>query len=96
MDQVDRTVDTTRPWRYQGRAVRVEFPAANTTTEVLHGLPEVPDGFQWLDGDCWPTRAPGRQYTHDLAYLRSSVANSYAVLAFGMFREEPLNVQATG
>lgn len=96
MDQADRMVDTTRPWRYQGRPVLVRFPLANTTYEVLHGLAEIPDGFAWLDGDCTVTRAPGRQYTHDLAYVRSSAANAYAVLAFGMFREEPLNVQATG
>lgn len=95
-DQVRQEIRSVTPFRYLGRPVRVQFPLANTTYEVVHQITEVPDGWQWCDGDCIPTRAPGRQHTKQIAYVRSAVANSFAVLAFGMFREDPLNVQAAG
>lgn len=94
-DQLLQQLRTVTVWRYLGRPVLVQFPLANTTYEITHGLAETPDGFQLFDGDCVVTRAPGRQFTKDLAYVRSTVANSFAVLAFGMYRETPLNVQAS-
>lgn len=87
--------DQATSWRYLARPVLVRFALANTPYEVLHRLAEVPDGHQQLDGDCVVTRAPGRQHTKDLAFVQSNRADSFAVLAFGVFREEPLNVQAT-
>lgn len=95
LEQVDQAVAEATPWRYQARAVRVAFPLADTPYEVVHQLGDVPDGHQVLDSDCLVIRAPGQQHTKEIAYVQSDRANSFAVLVFGMYREEPLNVQAS-
>lgn len=80
------------PWRYIGRPLSVRFPSANTPTEVRHLLAEVPDGFLVLNADAAITRAPGQDFTKELAYLQASRANATAVLAFGVFREAAIDV----
>jgi hypothetical protein len=85
----------TTVFRYLGRPVQINFPTANTQTEVLHGLGEVPDGYLVLGADAGVKRVPGKQWSKSLAYLQSDMANSTVIVAFGVFREAPQNVNAT-
>lgn len=85
----------TTKWRYLGRPVRINFAAANTPTEVQHGLAEIPDGMDPGNWDCLVKRVPGRQWTKTLAYLQSDTANSSIEVCFGMYREAVQNVNAT-
>lgn len=79
-------------WRYVGRPVTLVFPAANTQTEVLHGLNEIPDGWILVSADAHVRRTPGVQWTKDLAYLQADQANAVVTVAFGLLQEEALNV----
>jgi hypothetical protein len=99
---VDRVLQTLRaelalctPWRTLARPVQVLFPLANTSYEVLHGLGVVPDGMQVLTADAMVRRTPGKQWTSDLAYLQSDVANAFCWVAFGVLREDAFNAQST-
>lgn len=85
----------TTAFRYLGRPVTINFPSANTQTEVLHGLAEIPDGYLVLNADASVKRVPGKQWTKTLAYLQSDMANSTVIVAFGVFREGAQNVNAT-
>lgn len=82
-------------WRYLGRPMRVSFAVANTPIEVPHGLAVVPDGWVVIDTDARVNRAPGLQWTPTLAYLQVTAAPAYAVVAFGVLREDVQNVQAS-
>lgn len=82
----------TTPWRYLGPPVTIRFPLANTSYEVRHLMNEVPDGFVVLDTDARIKRAPGLAYNKTLAYLQADMANSTAVLAFGVLREAVTSV----
>jgi hypothetical protein len=82
-------------YRYMGPPVQVNFPLKTTVYEVQHLLGEVPDGCEVITADCLLKRAPGRQWTKELAYLVSDSDNSYAVLKFGVLREGVTLVQAS-
>lgn len=77
----------TTAFRLLGRPVQVNFTAANTSTEVLHDLGEVPDGYLVLNGDANVKRVPGKQWSKQLAYLQVDMVNATVILAFGVFRE---------
>lgn len=83
------------PWRFIATPVQVNFPLANTDYEVQHLMGDVPDGMIVITCDAQVRRAPGRQWSRELAYLRSDTANSFAVLVFGVLREGISLVQAT-
>jgi hypothetical protein len=93
----DRRADTAEPHPGQifmrmARPVTITFPVANVTIEVRHQLGEVPAAYQVLSSTGVVTRAPGQDWTKELAYLRSSVAGDVVVLGFGVLKEEPINV----
>lgn len=85
----------TTAFRYLGRAVLINFPLANTKTEVQHGLAEMPDGYLVVNADANVKRVPGQQWTKSLAYLQADMANSVAIICFGVLREVVQNVNAT-
>jgi hypothetical protein len=85
----------TTAFRYLGRPVSIPFALANTQTEVLHGLGEIPDGYIVLNADANIKRAPGKQWTKTLAYLQADMASATAIVVFGVFREGVQSVSAT-
>lgn len=74
------------------RTVTVRFVVANTQTEVLHLLGEIPDGFLTVNCGGVVKAEPGKQWTKDLAYLRCDTANVEAILVFVVLREAPRDV----
>lgn len=85
----------TTAFRYLGRPVLINFPLANTQTEVQHGLAEVPDGYLVINADAAVKRVPGKQWTKTLAYVQADMNNAAAVICFGVLREAVQNVNAT-
>lgn len=97
MDELDRATVAAfaqlgTVWRFLGRPVTMVFPVAATMTEVLHGLGEIPDGWVLISADANVRRTPGVQWTKDLAFMQVDQSNAVVTLAFGVLREEPLNV----
>lgn len=93
--QLRRDVARATVFRYLGRPVTITFPVANVATEVLHGLAEVPDGYQIVNADANVKRVPGQQWTKTSAYLQADMASSTVIIVFGMFREGAQNVGST-
>lgn len=85
----------TTAFRYLGRPVLINFSLANTQTEVQHGLAEIPDAYLVINADAAVKRVPGKQWTKTLAYVQADMANSAAVICFGVLREAVQNVNAT-
>lgn len=74
-------------WDTYTREIEVTFPASNQQRDVAHGLGVVPRGFLlvWSDGPVFAE--PGKPWTVDLAWLRSSVAGTRARVIFYTLRE---------
>lgn len=85
----------TTAFRYLGRPVLINFPQANTQTEVQHGLAEIPDAYLIINADAAVKRVPGKQWTKTLAYVQADMANSAAVICFGVLREAVQSVNPT-
>lgn len=93
INRLEKQLLSSSPFRFCGPPVAITFPTANVNTEVLHRVGEVPHGYVAVDdGGALLKRAPGVQWTKDLAYLQSNTANVTAVLVFVVLREEPRNV----
>jgi hypothetical protein len=95
LQKLREEIALTTPWRFIGPPVQVVFPLAATVYEVQHLMGDIPDGVQVITSDARVIRAPGRQWTRDVAYLQSDTANSFAVLVFGVLREGVQSVSAT-
>lgn len=65
-----------------GPVVRVDFPAADANRATAHGLAVVPDGFEHARCTGPVFEVDWTTWTAEVAYLRSSVANTIAVGRF--------------
>lgn len=88
--EIARLRNELRPyWETFGPIVEVDFPAAATARDVVHGLQQIPTGFHviWSDGPVYAE--PGRLWTKALAWLRAANANTHARVIFFTVREDP-------
>lgn len=76
-------------WRHAAPCVEFTFAAANVSTPILHGLGEIPTGYQLLYADTAVIASPGVQWDKTFAYLTALAAPAHVRLVFGIAREVP-------
>jgi len=75
----------------RSKPLRVRFPAADTPRDIAHGLGDVPTGYR-VDWATAPIHAtPGLQWTREIAYLQSTVANAEAIITFFVATEAAID-----
>jgi hypothetical protein len=85
----------TTAFRYLGRPVLINFPDWRTRRRKCSTAwrrSRTPISCQRRRG---VKRVPGKQWTKTLAYMQADMANSAAVICFGVLREAVQNVNAT-
>jgi hypothetical protein len=96
LQKVRAELGVTTAFRYLGRPVSIPFALANTQTEVLHNLGEIPDGYHRAERRRERQTHAGQAVVEDARLSPEPTwRTATAIIVFGVFREGVQSVSAT-